>query len=173
MRTRMVAPEDARALTGLLQLNREFLAPWEPLRSADHFTVEGQTAGIADALAEHARGTRFPHVILDDERIVGRITISNVVRGAFQSANLGYWVSGPDNGRGFASGAVAEMVSLAFGDLGLHRIEAGTLLHNVASQRVLERNRFIRFGVAPRYLNIAGTWQDHALYQALAPGAGA
>ena len=54
---------------------------------------------------------------------------------------------------------------MAFGELGLHRIQAGTLLHNTGSQRVLERNGFQRFGVAPQYLRIAGQWQDHALYQ--------
>jgi ribosomal-protein-alanine N-acetyltransferase len=62
------------------------------------------------------------------------------------------------------------MVSLAFDELGLHRVEAGTLLHNVRSQRVLERNGFVRFGVAPSYLRIAGQWRDHALFQRLNDG---
>ena len=53
----------------------------------------------------------------------------------------------------------------AFGPLGLHRLEAGTLIDNIASQRVLERNAFARIGVAVRYLRIAGSWQDHFLYQ--------
>jgi ribosomal-protein-alanine N-acetyltransferase len=59
------------------------------------------------------------------------------------------------------------MMRVAFEELGLHRIEAGTLLHNVRSQRVLERNGFVRFGVAPAYLKIAGAWQDHVLFQVL------
>ena len=46
-------------------------------------------------------------------------------------------------------------------------MEAGALPHNVRSQRVLERNWFVRFGVAPRYLSIAGHWQDHVMYQVL------
>ena len=54
---------------------------------------------------------------------------------------------------------------MAFGELGLHRIQAETLLHNIRSQRVLERGGFVRIGMAPAYLNIAGTWQDHILYQ--------
>jgi ribosomal-protein-alanine N-acetyltransferase len=57
------------------------------------------------------------------------------------------------------------MIRLAFWEMGLHRIQAGTLLYNVRSQRVLERTGFVRFGVAPAYLSIAGEWQDHALYQ--------
>jgi [ribosomal protein S5]-alanine N-acetyltransferase len=54
---------------------------------------------------------------------------------------------------------------VAFEELGLHRVQAATLLDNVRSQRVLERNGFVRFGVAPTYLNISGRWQDHALYR--------
>ncbi len=59
---------------------------------------------------------------------------------------------------------------MAFDDLGLHRIQAGTLVDNVRSQRVLERNGFVRFGVAPAYLHIAGEWRDHALYQVVSSG---
>jgi ribosomal-protein-alanine N-acetyltransferase len=94
------------------------------------------------------------------------------VRGAFQSCHLGYFVGSADNGRGVASAAVRAIIRVAFEELGLHRIEAGTLLHNAASQRVLEHNGFVRFGVAPEYLNIAGEWQDHAMYQLVAGATG-
>ena len=57
---------------------------------------------------------------------------------------------------------------LAFHELGLHRLQADTLVHNAASQRVLARNGFTRIGLAPRYLRIAGRWQDHVLHQRLA-----
>jgi len=63
---------------------------------------------------------------------------------------------------------VGEVLRLAFGELGLHRVQAATLLHNTGSQRVLKRNGFTRIGVAPRYLRIAGEWQDHVLFQRLA-----
>ena len=97
--------------------------------------------------------------------MAGCITLNGIVRGPFQSCCMGYWVSATDNGRGLATAAVRDMIGVAFEELGLHRIQAETLLHNVGSQRVLERNGFVRFGVAPAYLNIAGKWQDHALYQ--------
>jgi [ribosomal protein S5]-alanine N-acetyltransferase len=167
--TRLIAAEDAPLLAELLELNRAFLADWDPIRPEDYFTVEGQSRAIEQALERYREQVGVTHVIVDGDRIVGRITLSNIVRGPFQSCNLGYWVSRADNGRGFATGAVADMKRVAFVELGLHRIEAGTLLDNVASQRVLERNGFLRFGVAPGYLNIAGAWQDHALYQALNP----
>ena len=90
---------------------------------------------------------KVPHVILDDSgRVVGRITLYEIIRGPFQSGSLGYWVSAKDNGRGLATAAVRDILRLAFDELRLHRVQAGTLLHNVRSQRVLERNGFVRFG---------------------------
>jgi [ribosomal protein S5]-alanine N-acetyltransferase len=162
--------EDAEALVDLVCANREFLAPWEPIRDPEHFTLAGQRAEIEKVVSDQQRGLTVARVILDQDRIIGRVTLSNIVRGAFQSCNLGYWISRADTGRGHASAAVAEIVALAFSDLGLHRIEAGTLPHNAASQRVLERNGFERFGLARQYLQIAGHWQDHALFQKIKPG---
>lgn len=165
--TRLVTRDDLPALVTLLRANRQFLAPWEPVRTDEFFTIEHQATAVGNSLKQYEAGAIVPHVILDQGEIIGRITLSNIVRGPFQSANLGYWVASAANGRGAATTAVAAMVGVAFDELGLHRIEAGTLLHNVGSQRVLERNGFVRFGLAPRYLQIAGEYQDHALYQRL------
>jgi ribosomal-protein-alanine N-acetyltransferase len=167
--TRLVAPGDAADLAALLTANRDFLAPWEPFRPEEYFTAEGQRAYLEDVLRQTDAGATLPHVILDDDgEIIGRITLSGISRGPFLSASLGYWVAEPATGRGLASAAVARMVKLAFDELGLHRVEAGTLVHNAASQRVLERNGFQRYGLAPRYLRINGEWRDHILFQLLA-----
>jgi ribosomal-protein-alanine N-acetyltransferase len=166
-KTRLVAVDDAPVLAELLTANREFLAPWQPTRAEGFFTTNGQREAIDTALIEYARDITVPNVIVNDGRVVGRVTLSNIVRGPFQSCNLGYWVDSGHNGRGFATAAVREIVDLAFGPLGLHRVEAGTLRDNIGSQRVLERNGFLEFGMAPTYLRIAGIWQDHVLYQAV------
>jgi ribosomal-protein-alanine N-acetyltransferase len=169
-RCRLIEPYDAPALAGLLRVNREFLAPWEPARTEAYFTNEGQQAVIAAALAEHAQGRSLPYVIADDHgRLLGRITLSGIVRGSFLSCSVGYWVSQEANGRGLATSALAEVVDVAFGELGLHRIQAETLLGNFGSQRVLERNGFARIGMAPAYLKIAGRWQDMILFQLVNP----
>ncbi|MFG2058101.1 GNAT family N-acetyltransferase [Micromonospora sp. NPDC048930] len=172
--TRLITSEDAPALAELLRVNREFLAPWDPIRSEDYFTADGQRAVIEADLQQHEQGSKLPHVILDDSgHVIGRITLNGIVRGPFQSCAMGYWVSAGHNGRGFATRAVREIVRVAFEELGLHRVQAETLLHNVRSQRVLERNGFVRFGMAPEYLNIAGRWQDHAMYQVVKPSSAA
>jgi [ribosomal protein S5]-alanine N-acetyltransferase len=161
---RLISPADAEEMASLLRANREHLAPWDPLREESYWTAAGQWQIISDSLRA---GNALPHAIVEGGRIIGRVNLSNVVHGAFQSANLGYWVDASAAGRGVASAAVSAVVEAAFLTYGLHRVEAGTLLHNVRSQRVLERNGFARFGMAPRYLKIAGEWQDHYLFQLL------
>jgi len=170
--TRLVTVGDAAVLTGLVRANRGFLAPWDPVRKESYYTPEGQLEAIRNALRLHEQGSAVPHVVLDGEgRVVGRVTLSRIEHGPFLSCGLGYWVAEPAGGRGLATAAVGALVRLAFDELGLHRVEAGTLLHNHRSQRVLEKCGFVRFGVAPGYLHIAGQWQDHALYQVLNPRA--
>jgi [ribosomal protein S5]-alanine N-acetyltransferase len=169
MPTRLITVADAEALADLLTRNREFLAPYEPERPTDYLTVGGQRRVIGDILLRHAEGAAEPHVILDgDGRIAGRVTLTAIVRGPLRSCTLGYWVDADRGSRGLATAAVADIARVAFGALGLHRIEAGTLVDNTRSQRVLEKNGFRRFGLAPRYLHIAGDWRDHVMYQLLA-----
>jgi [ribosomal protein S5]-alanine N-acetyltransferase len=103
-------------------------------------------------------------VLIHEDRVVGRVNLNNIVMGVLRSASIGYWVDAEHLGRGLAAGAVEYACAQAQGR-GLHRVEAGTLLHNVASQRVLERCGFELYGMAPRFLFIAGAWQDHRLYQ--------
>lgn len=165
---RLVTEQDTDEITALVARNLVFLAPWEPIRTDSYATEPTQRRMITDALARHADGTLVPLVITVGGVIVGRINVADIVRGAFQSAHLGYWVSQDSNGRGVASAAVAATIVLSFGEYGLHRLQAGTLPHNHGSQRVLQRNGFTRIGFAPRYLRIAGDWQDHLLFQRLA-----
>ncbi|WP_436526919.1 GNAT family N-acetyltransferase [Actinoplanes sp. HUAS TT8] len=157
--------DDVPALAEVLAANREYLAPWDPIRDDSFYTADGQHKIVSDVLRG---GGSLPHVILVDGRLAGRVNLNNLVRGPFQSSSLGYWVSAGHAGRGVASFAVAEILRRAFTEYDLHRVEAGTLLHNVRSQRVLLKNGFVRFGTAPRYLKIAGEWQDHHLYQIVA-----
>jgi ribosomal-protein-alanine N-acetyltransferase len=153
-----VVLDNSEEIARLLCENREFLAPFEPLREERFFTSEGQRERIgASSAASFA--------IVADGAIAGGVTISDSVYGPLRSATLGYWVAERLNGRGLATEAVGEAVEIAFGELDLHRLEAGTLVDNVASQRVLEKNHFERIGLARGYLQIAGEWRDHFLYQ--------
>jgi ribosomal-protein-alanine N-acetyltransferase len=161
---------DVEMLASLYVENRQFLAPWQPRRPDGYFTEGGQREAVGAALAQQSSGSAVRLAILDPEgALVGTITLASIIRGAFQSCSVGYWLAERAQGRGLATAALREAAHVAFTDLQLHRIQAETLTHNVRSQRVLERLGFHRYGVAPSYMHIAGEWQENVLYQLLTP----
>ena len=159
---------DGAALSRAYLANREHLAPWEPTRSETFFTVASQEVHAQQCVddASAGRGVRFV-IESDDGEIRGRMNLNNIVRGAFWSADLGYWVDASRVHRRLASRAVGWIIEYSRTELRLHRLQAATLLHNIGSQRVLLGNGFERIGLAPKYLRIAGEWQDHLLFQRL------
>lgn len=161
---RELAAEDAPGLADAYARNREHLAPWDPRRDESFYTAEGQTAALAGQLTSVRNGQLAAWVMTHEDRIVGRVNLNNIVMGVLRSASVGYWVDAEHVGRGLASGAVEFACAQARGRR-LHRVEAGTLVHNIASQRVLERCAFEFYGTAPKFLFIDGAWQDHRLYQ--------
>lgn len=162
---RTVQSSDAAALTAAFLRNREHLTPWEPTRPDNFYTVEGQQDVIARQRQEIAAGTALPMVLVRDGDVLGLLTLSSIVRGAFQNTHLGYWIDNTLQGAGIMTAAVAAATAIAKDNLDLHRIEAATLVHNAASQRVLEKNGFEPYGTAPAYLRIAGNWRDHRMFQ--------
>ena len=162
---RLVRPEDAVVLSRLETENRVYLQRGGPVRTDEYVSVEGQAHLVEHLLAEHAAGSCLPGAVELDGEVVGRALIAAIVRGGFQSGVVGYWVAEPVSGRGVASSALEQLVRYAFGDLGLHRLEAATTLANEASARVLLKAGFEQYGVAPAYLWMDGQWRDHRMFQ--------
>ncbi|MHA7269228.1 GNAT family N-acetyltransferase [Arthrobacter sp. HLT1-20] len=170
VRMRILRPGDAPALAAAYVRNRDYLAPWEPVRPEEYYTEAWQAGDLASRLDAAEAGLGYPFGLFAGDDLVGRFSLAGIVRGPFQSAGLGYWVDRQFAGRGLASAAVRVIVDTARDDLGLHRIEAGTLLHNAGSQRVLLKAGFHKIGMAPKYLLIAGAWQDHNLFHIILHG---
>lgn len=160
---RLLTVADAEELAALYLENREFLLPFEPEREDDFFTTAHQRRRI-EAIGDDL----WRWAIVANDRIAGMIGIADVIRGALQLGSVGYWVDRKHNGRGLATAAVADVIEFAFGEAGLHRLEAGTLVDNHASQRVLEKNGFERYGLARKLLKINGEWRDHVLFERIA-----
>ncbi|MEE4489328.1 GNAT family protein [Streptomyces sp. NPDC050529] len=166
VRLRPVTLADASSLADSLTRSRAYMQPWEPLRPDAFYTEEGQRERLAGALADRDAGRAMPWVLCDaQDRAVGAFNLNGMVLGPFRSATLGYWVDVDFAGRGLATAAVRLICELARDELRLHRVEAGTVLDNAASQRVLAKCGFEEFGLAPRYLHINGEWRDHRLFQ--------
>ncbi|KHL19369.1 ribosomal-protein-alanine N-acetyltransferase [Mumia flava] len=161
---RPLALDDAAALAATYARERPFFAPYEPERPADWATEPAQAERIGLVLAEAEAGRSVPSVIAAGAEVIGMVNLNNVVRGALQGADLGYWLAQSWNGRGLITRSVESVCAYATA-LGLHRIAAGTLVDNHRSVAVLQRVGFQEIGLAPAYLRIAGRWQDHRLFQ--------
>lgn len=147
----------------------DFLRPWEPSWSTDHFTRRAFRNRVywAQRAREEGRALAFFLVRREDTRLVGALTLDNIRRGPAQSAQVGYWI-GPEFARqGFMSEALSAAMSYAFATLDLSRIEAACLPGNVASRGLLEGAGFRYEGTAEKYLQIDGRWRDHVLYAVL------
>jgi len=146
--------------------NEAHLAPWEPSRPAGFYTVEYWRERLLSLRDEQLVGSSYRfHLFLRDRptRVIGSIGLSNVVRGAFQCAHLGFALDAGEVGKGLMLEAVHAVVGFAFRDAGLHRVEANHQPQNLRSAAVLRRAGFEIQGYARDYLFIDGAWRDHVL----------
>ncbi len=162
---------DAEEWSRLRLANEDWLSPWEPSAPAPWQDRHSPAAyrGMRRAVARRARlGTSLPFAVRVEGRLAGQVTVDNIVRGALRSGFLGYWIDREAAGRGMASLAVALVADHAFGQAGLHRLQADIRPENLRSQRLVERLGFRQEGLLRRYLDIDGDWRDHLAYALLA-----
>ncbi len=158
VRLRYLEPADEAEFLALVRDSRTLHRPWAyPPERPDQF---------ADLLAKCRREDSMCVLATDRETgaIAGVFTISQIVRGAFQSAFLGYYAGAAFAGRGYMGEALQLVVDLAFGPVALHRLEANIQPGNAASIALAKSAGFRLEGFSPRYLLIGGQWRDHERY---------
>ena len=160
---------DYAAWAELRALSRHHLTVWEPQWARDELSRSAFRRRLRQYQRELREDQGYAFLIFRsvDATLLGGLSISNVRRGVAQAASIGYWIGVPHIRRGHMSDAVKACLPFAFNTLGLHRLEAACLPHNIPSQRVLEKVGFKREGMARRYLKINGVWQDHDLFALL------
>jgi [ribosomal protein S5]-alanine N-acetyltransferase len=155
VRVRPPRPEDCDPYTGLNRKSRAFHAglasPPVDRKSFRRLLDRAQSATYRYWLIERRT----------DREIVGAIELSQIARGNFRSAYLGYQIGAPFARRGYMREGLATVLNLAFGRLGLHRVEANIQPGNVASIRLVKRLSFRREGLSRKYLKVGGRWRDH------------
>jgi ribosomal-protein-alanine N-acetyltransferase len=158
---RKPAARDRDEYLGLRRRSAAFLRSWEPAPPRGR----SQARQFADWL-ESSRGGRGRHEKLlvcriQDGALLGAVNVNEIVRGPAQSAFLGYWIGAPYARQGYMTEALRLALRHAFEAIGLHRVEANIMPANRASIALVKRAGFRREGYSPRYLKIAGRWEDH------------
>jgi [ribosomal protein S5]-alanine N-acetyltransferase len=169
---RPYARGDAAMWSRVRRENEAWLAQWEPLPPGSWHELNSPAAFRAvykDLNRAAKAGTAMPFAIWynppgERERLVGQLTLGNIVRRAFCNAYVGYWIDGRVAGRGIMPTALALVVDHAFRRGGIHRLEVNIRPENMASRRVVEKLGFREEAYHPRYLHIDGGWRDHIGY---------
>jgi ribosomal-protein-alanine N-acetyltransferase len=152
---RAPVPGDAPALAALARSSRLLHRPW--------IYPPATPAALARWVGRARRPERRTFLVCrrDDGAIVGVINVSEIVRGALQSAYLGYYAFHPHAGQGYMREGLGLVLRHAFRRLGLHRVEANIQPENRASRALARRHGFRREGFSARYLKVGGRWRDH------------
>ncbi len=164
---RTLQPTDYDRWIEVRERCRDWLIPWEPRPAGAPVPPEDRNSFAARcAMRERERqlGSGFGFGIFLGDQIVGELTLSSVQRGPFQSAYIGYWVDQAMAGHGYVPEAVVVALAFAFEELSLHRIEISIIPRNERSKRVVEKLEIRHEGVAQRFLQINGVWEDHARF---------
>lgn len=161
---RPLARRDGTAWREVRRRNRDWLDPWE---ATSPFAPPGELdyrRFLKRLGAGARRGELMPFAVTYGGRLVGQLTVANIVWGSACSATIGYWVDQAVAGRGVMPTAVALATDHCFGAVGLHRIEINIRPENTASLRVVEKLGFRDEGIRLRLLHINAGWADHRSY---------
>jgi [ribosomal protein S5]-alanine N-acetyltransferase len=165
---RPLGPGDFAAWREVRLRNEDWLVPWEPRRqrslpdpTRDRHAFEARcSARDRERAADHA----YPFGVFVDQQFAGEVNLNNVTRGALQTATVGYWIDQARAGQSYIAESVVVLSRFAFEQLQLHRLEICIVPRNANSRRVMEKLRFRNEGIAERFLEIDGVWEDHVRY---------
>ena len=165
---RPLVPTDFPSYSEVRVRCERWLVPWEPQR------IVGQPDPTRDREAfttrsnarerERQLGAGAGFGIFVDGAFAGEINVNNIVRGAFQNAYVGYWIDEARAGQGLMPESVVVTLKYAFEELRLHRIQISIIPRNAPSRRVMAKLNLREEGVAVRFLEINGLWEDHVCY---------
>ncbi|HEY5700312.1 MAG TPA: GNAT family protein [Acidimicrobiales bacterium] len=165
---RPLSVTDFPAWTEVRTRNADWLLRWEPRRlpGQPDVTTDRDAFSVRCSARERERqlGTGYGFGVFVEGRLAGEINLSAIQRGPFQSAYVGYWIDEAEAGRGYTPEALVVLIRFAFDDLRLHRVQIAIIPRNTASRRVVEKVKIREEGVAERYLEINGVWEDHVRY---------
>jgi ribosomal-protein-alanine N-acetyltransferase len=154
VRLRRPRLDDTAAFTVAVERSAEHLGPWvsPPRDEASFHQMVGRLGpSYVPSVLEHVESTQ----------LLGAFNLSEIVRGNFLSAYLGYYAFKPHAGRGFMARGLRLLLAFAFDDLALHRVEANVQPANDRSVALVRAAGFEREGFSKGYLYIDGAWRDH------------
>lgn len=162
---RVLEESQASLLYDYINEEKDFLTPWEPTRSEGYYSLETCQLRIREMRRDFLedRGVVFCFLSSDETRMLAYSNYSNIIRGVFQSCNLGYSLRQNEQGKGLMQEALSAGLEYLHKELHIDRIQASYMPRNARSAAVLQKLGFDKEGLARDYLKINGKWEDHVL----------
>ncbi|HWJ77546.1 MAG TPA: GNAT family protein [Niallia sp.] len=168
---RLFESKDAKALWKMEEKNKEFFKDFSIKREAEFYTLEYQQK-LIQSWKENTNNDvsyHFGIFLKENDSLIGSVNLYQVKREPVYNAIVGYVLDQDQNGKGYMTEAVKQLVDFAFKELHLHRLEAGVMPHNIGSIRVLEKAGFHKEGIAKSNVKINGQWKDHQVLAIINP----
>lgn len=162
---RILEESQAELLKRYVTEEKQFLAPWEPIRSEVYYSTALCKLRIREMRRDFLQdqGVAFSFLSQDEDRMLGYANYSSIVRGVFQSCHLGYSLRESEQGQGLMHELLSAGNDYLRDTCRIDRIQANYMPRNARSAAVLEKLNFVKEGYAKHYLKINGQWEDHVL----------
>jgi ribosomal-protein-serine acetyltransferase len=163
---RLLDERDAQAIYRLIDQNRGYLREWLPWLDVTR-SAEDEAAFIRSVRAQHADNRGFGCSIWYGGQVAGTISY-HPIDWANGKVEIGYWLGRQFQGKGLMTRACEKLVTYAFGEFKLNRVEIRCATGNRRSCAIPERLGFTREGVIRQGEWLYDHFVDLALYGMLA-----
>ncbi|WP_340679924.1 GNAT family N-acetyltransferase [Paraglaciecola sp.] len=169
MDIRLVTRDDAERLAEYYRSNSSHFCRWEPIREREYYSEASLQVRLSDHEQLQRSGNAAYFIGFYNNNLIAHCSLTNIVYGPFRACNMGYGVDKKWEGTGTMSKICAAAIEYAFAQLELNRIMANYMRCNERSANLLKKLGFSEEGLAKKYLNINGRWEDHVLTSLVNP----
>ena len=169
MEIRLIKTSDARMLSAYHLANADHFKKWEPKHEADYYSEPQLKKRLSSFVIAQNEGRAAYFIALDQGVILAHCSLTNIIYGPLKGCHLGYGVAAAYEGKGLMTEVCLHTIDYAFSTLKLNRLMAAYMPHNTRSAALLKKLGFTKEGLAKKYLQINGNWEDHVLTALLNP----
>lgn len=162
---RPLAAEDAAELHALVEANRAHLARWMPWAAGQD--LEGTKRFLAEAEGQLALDDGFQARIAPEGEIIG-VAGFHSIDWISRNTSIGYWLTEDAQGKGTMTEVVRALISYAFHEWELHRVEIHCAPENHRSRAIPERLGFREEALLRETELVGGRYLDSVVYGLLA-----
>jgi ribosomal-protein-alanine N-acetyltransferase len=169
MEIRLIKATDAKKLSAYHLKNVRHFRKWEPKQEVNYYSVSQLKKRLSTFLIAQNKGRAAYFVAIEKNEIIAQCSLTNIVYGPLKGGHIGYSIDEAFEGTGLMTQVCNETIKYAFNKLKLNRLMAAYMPKNSRSEALLKKLGFSKEGLAKKYLQINGKWEDHVLTSLLNP----